>query len=591
MNLIIKYLKGSYIYLILTIICCITSAFFRLLSIMIVSYLIDHVIKGLDIINPLIKLMDYIMPIKVIQDNFINILYLVILIFMAYLIPMGIRILLQGKVSEGLCERLRNDLYKHIHELPYNYHVKTPTGELVQKCTSDINTIRRFFAGQFQEIIYALTTIIVGIIILYSINKELTLYGIILLPILFLYALLYFNKINTIFLDLDNKEGKLTAYVQEALSGIRVIKAFNTEKYELEQFEKYNDDFKTGIKKIIKALSVYWSTSDFLCITQIGIVVLMGIIYTNKGYISYGEFFIFFSFENILVWPVRQIGRLLTDFGKTLVSSNRINEILKEKQEDYNVGIKPDLRGNIRFDNVSFNYDDNIRRLNNISFTINKGETIAIVGKTASGKSTLVSLLNRIYEPTKGNIYINDINIKDINLLYLRENIGMVLQEPFLYSKSIGENIRIANKKIDDDRMRKVASIACVDNDINLFEEGYNTLVGEKGVTLSGGQKQRLAIARTITNESPIIVFDDSLSAVDSKTDKNIREALKSLNKDTTTIIITQRINSAKDADKIIILEDGQITDISTHDKLILKEGLYKRIYDIQTKMIVEETL
>ena len=591
MKLILKYLKGSYFYLIMTIFCCILSAFFILLSIMVVSYVIDNVIKGLPIINPLLLLMNNFVSVEKIQSNFIWVFYLVLFIFMCYLIPMGLRIFMQGLVSENLCEKLRNDLYKHIQELPYSFHVKTPTGELVQKCTSDINIIRRFFQGQFQEIIYALTTIIVGIIILLSINKELTIYAVMLLPILFIYALLYFKKVSNIFLDSDIKEGELTTCVQESLSGIRVIKAFGTEKVELEKFEKYNNKFRKSIEKLINALAIYWSTSDFICLVQIGIVVIMGIIFTNSGIITPGEFFIFFSFENTLVWPVRIIGRLLTDFGKTLVSSKRINEVLGEQEENYHIGIKPKLKGNIRFENVSFSYDDDIRRIINANFTINQGETVAIIGPTASGKSTLISLLNRLYEPTSGNIYIDDINIKDINLLHLRENIGVVLQEPFLFSKTISDNIKIANRLIDEDRIVNVAKIACVDSDIKLFEQGYNTLVGEKGVTLSGGQKQRVAIARTITNESPIIIFDDSLSAVDTKTDKNIRDALKTLNQDTTMIIITQRINSAKDADKIIILEDGKITDISNHNDLISKDGLYKRIYNIQSTMNVEELI
>ncbi len=590
MKLVFKYLKGSYFTLCLSVIACVLGAFFKLSTSLVVSYVLDHVIDTKEISNPLINILDILVGTSdYIKDNYIKIIFIVLLISIGYSICFFSRIYFQTVTSENLVRRLRVDLYKHIQKLPYEYHVKSQTGELVQKCTTDVDMIRRFFAGQFQEIISSLSLVIIAIAILLSINVSLTIFAVALMPILFVFAFLFFKKVQKVFKDSDEAEGELTSYVQEALSGIRVIKAFNTEVKELNKFTELNNTFKNSVIKLINVLGNYWSLSDFICILQIGIVVIMGVLYTNDGQISAGDFFIFFSYESMIVWPVRQIGRLLSDAGKLEVSGSRLLEILETEDESYDGGLSTEIKGELRFENVSFKYGDNQEVLSKLNFTVNKGETLAILGPTASGKSTLISLINRLYEPTSGNIYIDDINIKEYNLHHLRKNIGMVLQEPFLFSKTIYNNIKVSNQNFDDTTVQKAAKNASVHNDIINFDLGYDTVVGEKGVTLSGGQKQRIAIARTIINDCPIIVFDDSLSAVDSETDKGIRDALKQYNGNTTTIIITQRINSAMSADKVIILEDGKISDVGTHQSLINKPGLYKRIYDIQSKMIKEE--
>lgn len=319
-------------------------------------------------------------------------------------------------------------------------------------------------------------------------------------------------------------------------------------------------------------------------------VVVMGIFEVRSGNLSIGEFTIFISYQTTVLYSMRQLGRILSDFGKLSVSIDRLSGILQEEAEDIEVGLKPDLRGDIIFDHVSFKYDDDPKYiLSDIDLTIKKNETLAIIGPTGSGKSTLVSLLSRLYETTDGNIYINGIDIRKISKRYLRDNVGIVLQEPFLFSRSIIDNLKIIDENMSDEEVFEATKMAAVHDVINSFDRGYRTLVGEKGVTLSGGQKQRVAIARTILKKTPILIFDDSLSAVDTETDAAIRKAIKDMGGMMTTIIITQRVASSKDCDRIVVIEDGKITQIGTHDELCKEEGLYKRINEIQSQIVGKE--
>lgn len=294
----------------------------------------------------------------------------------------------------------------------------------------------------------------------------------------------------------------------------------------------------------------------------------------------------FVSYINMLVWPVRQMGRTLTDMGKAFVSLGRIEGILNESIEilDEN-GIKPEIKGNIEFKSVSFEYEKGKPVLSDVSFNIKAGETIALIGPTGSGKSSLVHLLPRLYEYTSGSILIDGVELNTIDKSWVRKNIGLVLQEPFLYAKTIRENIKLANPTMEDEKVIKAAKTASIHNDITSFEEGYETLVGERGVSLSGGQKQRMAIARTIINECPVVIFDDSLSAVDTETDISIRTALKKRKDKATTIIISHRISTVSEADMILVIDKGKIIQRGTHSSLIAEEGLYKRVYTIQNSL------
>jgi ATP-binding cassette subfamily B protein len=320
------------------------------------------------------------------------------------------------------------------------------------------------------------------------------------------------------------------------------------------------------------------------------VVVLFGISFAQQGFLTVGQFFIFISYEGMILWPIRNVGRILSDMGKMLVSIGRLQEILNSPVEPLEEGITPEIQGDIVFDHVYFEYEDGEQEvLKDVSFTVKQGQTIALLGPTGSGKSSLVHLLTRLYDYQKGSITLNGTELKEIQRHHLRKNIGIVLQEPFLFSKPILENIRLANPNANERQVIDAAKAASVHRVINEFDLGYKTLVGEKGVTLSGGQKQRIAIARTIINKSPILIFDDSLSAVDTETDASIRRALKELSGGLTTFIITHRVATAQAADQIVVLQEGGVAQIGTHSELVKQEGLYARIVEIQGRMIEGE--
>ncbi len=494
-------------------------------------------------------------------------------------------------MAENLNRNIKNHLFTHIEHLPFNYHKKVKTGDLVQRCTSDVDKIRTFFSGQLEEIVATLSSAIFALVIMFSLNKHLSIIVLITFPIIFGICYYFFKVIQKQFLASDEKEAVLTVEIGEALNGVRVIKAFNRERYELDKFLKSSEDYKKVTSKMIVSLGYNWGFSYMACMLGVLLVVIVGIRLVSSGEITTGNFLVFITYETTILAQIRNLGRILSDFGKVMVSCGRLIEVLDEKAEDLESGIKPDLNGDIVFDHVYFKYDDSDEYiLSDINLYIKKGQTIAIVGPTGCGKSSLIHLLDRLYDCNKGKITINGYDINDISKGYLRKNVGVVLQESFLYSKTIYDNIKTSNRDIDFKAVEKACKIASVDEVIKEFDNGYKTIVGEKGVTLSGGQKQRIAIARTIINDTPILVFDDSLSAVDAKTDSDIRKSLKVFNENNTMIIITQRIASAKDADLIVVLEEGKITSVGKHADLINQEGLYKRIYDIQN-MNVKESL
>jgi ATP-binding cassette subfamily B protein len=492
-----------------------------------------------------------------------------------------------GQVSEFFAEKVRNAMYEHLQRLPYSYHVKAKTGDLIQRCTSDVDTCRRFLAGQISELVYAVAIATIAMSILFSIYAPLAWIAVISLPIIFLFAYIFFRKMQSAFQKSDEAEGAMSADLQENLAGTRVVKAFNREEYELRKFDKKNGEFRDLTFRLIQLLGFYWGFSDFVCLLQILAVVIFGIFFARSGEITVGNFFVFISYEGMILWPIRNVGRILSDMGKMSVSISRLNEILDTPIEDMINGTTPDVKGDIVFDHVYFKYDDGDKDvLKDVSFSVKQGQTIAILGPTGSGKSSLMHLLTRLYDYNAGSITLNNHELKEIQRHHLRKNVGIVLQEPFLFSKTIFENIRMANPKAKEPEVLRAAQIASVHDVIKEFELGYKTLVGEKGVTLSGGQKQRIAIARTIINNCPILIFDDSLSAVDTQTDASIRSALREVSRGVTTFLITHRIASAQNADKIVVLQDGEVTQIGTHETLSKEEGLYQRIVEIQNAMI-----
>ncbi len=503
---------------------------------------------------------------------------------------MFLRSRLNGKISEHVAKNIRDKMYSHFMHLPYSYYVTSKTGDLIQRSTSDVDMVRKVFANQIGEFIY--TTIMVFIAMFIMLKKDLTLALVAsaLFPIIFLFAIIFFKRVQKDFLDLENSESKMTSNIQENLKAVRVVKAFNREKYESEQFEINNREYKKNGKKLIRSLATYWGISDVLCFSSILLVLTFSVSKVLSQDLSVGDAFIFISYTSMIVWPLRNLGRIIADFGKVSISLDRILEVLDKPLEELELGLKPEISGNLTLKNVKFKYADGINHvLNGVDMEIRAGETVAILGPTGSGKSSLVQLLLGLYDYDDGSILVDGVELKAISKKHLRENVSIVLQEPFLFSKTIKDNIVISKPRARLEQIENAAKIAHMDQVISSFDLGYETMVGERGTTLSGGQQQRMAIARTIINERPILIFDDSLSAVDTETDASIRKKLKELSKNTTTIIITQRVSSSISADKIFVLEKGTISQTGNHESLIKIDGLYKRINDIQSKLELGE--
>lgn len=494
--------------------------------------------------------------------------------------------------SENIARKLRNDLYRHLQHLPFAYHVKAQAGELIQRCTSDVDTIRRFLAVQVMEVVNTVLMVVIAMSILLPRSVPITLYSLILVPPLFCFATWFFKMVHKSFEVADEADGVLNAVLQENLSGVRVVRAFGQQEREVEKFDRVNNDLRKKNLCLNELLAIYWGGGDAISMTQTLLTLVVCIIYACNGWITVGTLIVFTSTLGMLLFPIRQLGRTLSDAGKAMVSMKRVQAILHEEAEpDEPNALKPDLHGDIVFDHVSFAYpDDNVPVLRDVSFTIPAGKTAAVLGGTGSGKSTMMYLLQRLYTPTSGKITIGGVDIQQIDRKYLRAHVGLILQEPFLYSKSIRENVSITAPEQEAERIEHAADIASASGFIAKADKGWETVVGERGVTLSGGQKQRIAIARTLLKDNNILIFDDSLSAVDTETDAQIRAALRHEQKDVTTLIISHRVTTLSQADLILVLENGQITQQGTHAELCSQPGLYQRINSIQNALEEELT-
>lgn len=494
--------------------------------------------------------------------------------------------------SENIARKLRNDLYRHLQHLPFAYHVKAQAGELIQRCTSDVDTIRRFLAVQVMEVVNTVLMVVIAMGILLPRSVPITLYSLILVPPLFVFATWFFKMVHKSFEVADEADGVLNAVLQENLSGVRVVRAFGQQEREVEKFDRVNNDLRKKNLRLNELLAIYWGGGDAISMTQTLLTLVVCIIYACNGWITVGTLIVFTSTLGMLLFPIRQLGRTLSDAGKAMVSMKRVQAILHEEAEpDEPNALKPDLHGDIVFDHVSFAYpDDNVPVLRDVSFTIPAGKTAAVLGGTGSGKSTMMYLLQRLYAPTSGKITIGGVDIQQIDRKYLRAHVGLILQEPFLYSKSIRENVGITAPEQEAERIEHAADIASASGFIAKADKGWETVVGERGVTLSGGQKQRIAIARTLLKDNNILIFDDSLSAVDTETDAQIRAALRHEQKDVTTLIISHRVTTLSQADLILVLENGQISQQGTHAELCSQPGLYQRINSIQNALEEELT-
>ena len=494
-----------------------------------------------------------------------------------------------AKGAEHMAKSMRDRLYRKLNAVPYDYHKHVSTGDLVQRCTSDVDTVRKFVTNQLIEIVRIAVMFVVAASLMFAIRWEMALISMAVMPILTFSSFLYFRYVRKYFTEVDEAEGALSTAVQENLTGVRVVRAFGQQRAEYDKFTALNKDFCRKNVRLVHLLGFYWGSSDAIGYLQIALSLAFGILFYVKtrgsaNPFSLGDIYLFLSLTSRLTWPVRQLGRVLADMGKTTVSLDRLNEIMNADNETEPGAARSDvdLNGDIAFSHVSFGYESKNDVLDDISFTAKAGQTVGILGSTGSGKSSMVQLLQRLYPVTGGEITINGTPINDIDHAVLRRNIAIVLQEPFLYSRSIRENIMLTAPDAGEAELFEAAREAAVHDVIERFADGYDTVVGERGVTLSGGQQQRVAIARALMQKAPIMIFDDSMSAVDTETDAKIRDALRRHHGNGILFIISHRITTLMEADLILVLDRGKLVQQGTHAELIKEQGIYRRIAEIQ---------
>lgn len=496
-----------------------------------------------------------------------------------------------SRAGENFAKNMRESLFAHVQRLPMSWHDKNQTGDIIQRCTSDVEVIRNFVVTQLLEVFRTVFLIGISFAMMFGMNRKMSLVVLLFVPVVAGYSAVFYRLIARRFTKADEAEGELSTVVQENATGVRVVRAFGREHFEMERFREKNEAFARMWIRLGTLSGLYWGVGDLITGLQVVAVAVLGAAEAVHGNMSVGEFVAFASYNTVLVWPVRGLGRILSDMSKAGVSFERVDYMIQGEEERYQQSCVAGEKGlpqcmDITFSHVSFAYEKGKKVLDDISFSVSQGQTFGILGGTGSGKSTIVQLLTRLYEldaeENSGCIAIGGIDIRELPLEWLRQNVGMVLQEPFLYSRTIRENIAASAPEATMEEIRQAARIACIDEAIMNFPDGYDTMVGERGVTLSGGQRQRVAIARMLLQKAPVMVFDDSLSAVDSETDSMIRRALKERIKDTAVILISHRITTLMGADRIMVLREGQMEEMGTHAQLVQRHGIYQQIYEIQ---------
>jgi ATP-binding cassette subfamily B protein len=520
---------------------------------------------------------------------------------------------LRGALSSVAAERtaknLRDRLAAHLDALPAAYFGKTSAGDLVQRSTSDMDTVRRFLATQIEEVGRAVALLLFTVVMMASIDGYMTLVSLPIIPAVFGFSYFFFKKIQKAFTASDEAEAELTKVLEENLHGIRVIRAFAREDYEIERFDARNRRYTELTRRLIVLFGWYWGVSVLLCAAQEVVTIAVGAGRVASGALSAGTFLAFVAYVGRVLWPVRQLGRTLTEVGKAMVSMRRISAVLDEPDEfaaDEIVppaasvtmcdaapalSLGPPQRGGGRIDieDLTVEYEAGKPVLKDVSFHVESGETVAVLGRTGSGKSTIAAALVRLVEPVSGSIKLDGVDIRSIDRRRLRELVGLVLQEPYLFSRTMRENVELGTGELPGEELDRAARLSGFASVVQSFDTGWSTAVGEEGVTLSGGQRQRLALARVLAKRPRVLVLDDTLSALDAETDAAVRRALRSESdagaregKAPTTIIVAHRIATLMGADRIVVLENGRVADIGTHAELVSRPGLYRRVWEIQ---------
>lgn len=587
-ELLFSFLSGTKLYFFLTILFAGVTALADMIQPQIIRLTVDNVIEGkpsefADWVNRIIEKIGGFGYLK--EHIWIPALAVVIVAAVQIFSQYSNRVY-NTKASETLVKNMRDRVFTHIEHLPFSWFMQNKTGDIIQRCTSDIETTKNFLSEQLTSIFRIILMLVLSISFMVSMNPLLTLIALIPMPFIVLSSFFFHKKMHRAFRECDENEGKLSAMAQENLTGVRVVRAFGQERSEIKKFKAQNKFYTDLWVKMSKLMGRFWTLSDVVSGLQVMIVVVAGAIFCVKRGLSNGEYIAFISYNAILAGPFRQLGRMISDFSRATVSIDRIFYIMNSSVEsDEPDAVEAPMDGDIKFENVCFGYENSPELLHNISFEMKAGSTLGILGGTGSGKSTLMLLLDKLYDlpPQNGKITIGSTDIRKIKTEHLRKNIGMVLQEPFLFSRTVYENIGIADDSLTLEDVRAAAKAAALDESITSFPKAYDTLVGERGVTLSGGQKQRTAIARMLIGNYPIMIFDDSLSAVDTQTDAKIRKEISKRFGKASVILISHRITTLSSADKIIVLDHGKISEEGTHDELKSAGGIYQKIYETQT--------
>ena len=576
-------LRGSTSVFIASIVASAIVTVFSLLVPEIISFTVDSVINSDPVSDSYANLVTAVGGVQYLKEN----LWIIALVLIGCALLTAVftygRQFLNTLANQIFMRRTRDKLFSHLQRLPLRWHIQHRTGDIIQRCTSDADTISNFVSGQLLNLFRIVLLMIFSLVFMFMMNVKLALIASAFIPLILGYSLFFQLRARNRFKKCDEEEGVLSTIAQENFTGVRVVRAFGRERYERDRFEKQNT-YYTGLwTKTLRFLAVYWTSSDALVMLQGLSIIAVGTVFCVNGSLSTGDLLAFIMYNTMLMGPIRMLGRIISNLSKAGVALGRIGEILNGVEEEY--GEKEPLSGDIEFKEVSFEYEEGKPVLKDINIRIPEGSVFGILGGTGSGKSTLTYLLDGLYAPTNGEIYIGGKPLSEISPATLRSNIGLMLQEGYIYSGTVGENIALAVDNATEEDIKNAAKEACVDDNIEGFANGYETVVGERGVTLSGGQKQRVGIARTLLRNTPYLIFDDSLSAVDSETDAAIRANLKEKYKGATVIIISHRINTVMHADNIIVLDGGKIVESGTNAQLLKKDGIYKKIYDLQFQL------
>ncbi len=494
---------------------------------------------------------------------------------------------LSAIASQNTARRIRDRIHDRIQRLDMRAYDQVDRGDLLQRCTSDVDTSQTFLSMQLVEVGRAIVMLAVAVPLMFAINWRMATAAVWLLPLIVGFSFFYFRRVRALFKDKDEAEGRLTAAVTDNLVGIRVVRAFNRQRHEIDRFHPRNDEHRRLDARLYSVFASFWATSDLFCFMQQASVVLVGAWLLSDGRILVGEFYFFFAAVGMYLWPVRMAGRIVAEFGKATVAIERLEEILAEPVEtdEASPSTEAGSGGRVAFRGVDFAYSADHPVLRSIDLEIADGETLALVGPSGCGKSTLVQLLLRFYEPDAGVVELGDRDVRALPRHELRTRVATVLQQPFLFSRSIRDNIVLADPDADATRIELATGEACIHDSIMRFEGGYDTMVGERGVTLSGGQRQRIAIAQAMLQDPDVLVLDDALSAVDTGTERAILDAIRARRGRHTTIVIAHRLSTLREADRIVVMQEGRIEAIGTHSELRHREGLYQRLWEIQGRL------